>query len=415
MTTQVLTKDQNIGRSLLRLAVVAAISAVLSGGALLGQTGWQPQDPGTTGNTFNHVSAINKNVAWVVGRDALGAVALRTQNGGTGWTKYSDPSTPDLFSCSAVDADHLWAGGYYGTVRHTQDGGSTWITAESTWPHGYDIYAVDDEYVFMVGWDNPAGEIAARTPGGAWNIVYAYGYRGLYGVTAVDVSNVWAVGAYGHIVSSNGGAGWTEQTSPTGANLNGIDSVNRLVIWAVGDGGAIIKTVDGGAHWFPQTSGTNVSLTEISAVNDMIAWAVGDSGTILKTVDGGATWYPQLSGTTERLNSVSAVDANTAWAVGENNLILYCADGGDAGAAPLAADIDGDGQDEIVGDYNSLGLWAWDSGVWTQLSGLNPVRVNAGDLAGNPGKTCSSTSARQASGFGPAAGRSSAARRRKPS
>ncbi len=142
-------------------------------------------------------------MAWVVGHDASGAVALRTQNGGTGWTENAVPNTHDLFSCSAVDANHLWAGGYFGTVRHTQNGGSTWISTESTWPHGYDIYAVDDEYVFMVGWDIPAGEVAARTPGGVWTLVYAFGYRGLYGVTAIDVSNAWAVGAYGHIVSSN--------------------------------------------------------------------------------------------------------------------------------------------------------------------------------------------------------------------
>jgi hypothetical protein len=78
---------------------------VASGGALFGQKGWQAQDPGTTGNTFNHVSAVNKSVAWVVGNNGSASCALRTLNAGAGWANNLLPGTADLFSCSAVDAD----------------------------------------------------------------------------------------------------------------------------------------------------------------------------------------------------------------------------------------------------------------------------------------------------------------------
>jgi hypothetical protein len=34
--------------------------------------------------------------------------------------------------------------------------------------------------------------------------------------------------------------------------------------------------------------------------------------------------------------------------------------------------LGGSGDDEIIGDFSTLGLWLWDSGVWTQLSASNP-------------------------------------------
>jgi hypothetical protein len=35
-------------------------------------------------------------------------------------------------------------------------------------------------------------------------------------------------------------------------------------------------------------------------------------------------------------------------------------------------DFDGDWHDELMVDFGKLGLWMWDNGTWTQLAGLNP-------------------------------------------
>ena len=37
----------------------------------------------------------------------------------------------------------------------------------------------------------------------------------------------------------------------------------------------------------------------------------------------------------------------------------------------IAANVDGSGGDEVVGDFGTTGLWIWSSGAWTQLSGVN--------------------------------------------
>lgn len=46
----------------------------------------------------------------------------------------------------------------------------------------------------------------------------------------------------------------------------------------------------------------------------------------------------------------------------------------------IIADPDGDAKGEIVADFGTLGLWLWDTDVWTQLSGQNPETLLAGDL-----------------------------------
>jgi hypothetical protein len=49
----------------------------------------------------------------------------------------------------------------------------------------------------------------------------------------------------------------------------------------------------------------------------------------------------------------------------------------------IRADVDGNGTDEIVVDFGTLGLWLWNGGVWTQLSGVNPEYILAADVDGD--------------------------------
>jgi hypothetical protein len=38
----------------------------------------------------------------------------------------------------------------------------------------------------------------------------------------------------------------------------------------------------------------------------------------------------------------------------------------------IAGDFDGKNRDEIAADFGSFGLWLWDGGAWSQVSGLDP-------------------------------------------
>jgi FG-GAP-like repeat len=49
----------------------------------------------------------------------------------------------------------------------------------------------------------------------------------------------------------------------------------------------------------------------------------------------------------------------------------------------LTADLDGNGQDEIVIDFANSGLWVYrNNSTWTLLHGLSPSHVAAGDIDG---------------------------------
>ncbi|OGD18666.1 MAG: hypothetical protein A2W03_08720 [Candidatus Aminicenantes bacterium RBG_16_63_16] len=48
-----------------------------------------------------------------------------------------------------------------------------------------------------------------------------------------------------------------------------------------------------------------------------------------------------------------------------------------------AADTDGDAVGEVAADFGSLGIWLWNGGAWSQLTGLNPEGLVAGGLDGS--------------------------------
>jgi len=49
----------------------------------------------------------------------------------------------------------------------------------------------------------------------------------------------------------------------------------------------------------------------------------------------------------------------------------------------IRADVDGNGSDEVAADFGTIGLWLWNTGAWTQTSGVNPEYMLAGDFDGD--------------------------------
>ncbi len=103
---------------------------------------WQEQTLGMTGYDVLDVtclSALSSNVAYATAviqkTDALGdfSVVFRTVDGGATWsnTYPAGGGELDLFAVTVADADTAWAGGLYGTVVKTEDGGNTWVRQQS--------------------------------------------------------------------------------------------------------------------------------------------------------------------------------------------------------------------------------------------------------------------------------------------
>ena len=63
--------------------------------------------------------------------------------------------------------------------------------------------------------------------------------------------------------------------------------------WVVGGNGTILHTTDGGAHWTDQSSPTTAALYAVQFLTPKRGTAVGAVGTVLATEDGGTTWLAQ--------------------------------------------------------------------------------------------------------------------------
>jgi len=168
----------------------------------------------------------------------------------------------------ASHGENAWAGGYWGTILRSTDGGRSWTQS-----------------------DTPT----ANT---------------LYAISFGDDKNGWAVGANGTILhSTDGGVTWAKQTAQvpdeTGGtrdldtNLFGVAALSASDAWTVGDLGMILRTKDGGSSWQKVTfdaatfGDDNVPDRILNAVvfaSPTEGWIGGEFATLARTHDGGETW-----------------------------------------------------------------------------------------------------------------------------
>jgi photosystem II stability/assembly factor-like uncharacterized protein len=164
----------------------------------------------------------------------------------------------------------------------------------------------------------------------------------LNSVSMSGEKSVWAVGNAGVILhSSDGGASWTSQSSPTSDPLADVAFTDALHGCAVGGAGwnallvdpawmtsALVYTGDGGSTWQVAAQPGRWALCAVSFPSAADGWAVGQHGTILHTTDGGATWSAQRSGTTQDLSAVTFTDTLHGYAVGSFDAFVETRDGG---------------------------------------------------------------------------------------
>jgi len=98
-----------------------------------------------------------------------------------------------------------------------------------------------------------------------------------------------AVGDKGTILRSTDGDGkvWAAVSSGVTADLYGVTMVDASTGWAVGAGGMLLLTTDGGQSWTPEPSGVGARLEAICFTSAQEGWAVGQAGTVIHTKTGG--------------------------------------------------------------------------------------------------------------------------------
>jgi len=282
--------------SVLRVvAVLIGISWVVPGGVTA------QQEKGLYHGLFS-VSFPTEQEGWVCGR--WGTV-LHTKDGGSTWISQNTGTRFTLSSIYFVDHHNGWAVGDGGTIIHTQDGGRSWVKQQSPVPY------------FLMG------------------VYFATPLKG------------WIVTEWTHILYTvDGGKAWRIQFSDEDYILKAISFCDPLHGWAVGEYGYIYHTGDGGISWQKQggfctedeATGKLVGgnfLFDVVAVNPQTAWAVGIDGYVTKTVDGGETWQEVITGAPRAQLYCVNSDRKSTVMIGGKGVFLSSTDRGQTWHSPV--------------------------------------------------------------------------------
>ena len=289
------------------------------------ESDWIKQAPLPSAETVHAIHHVSASDVWVSAPQwpysNNGHVAHST-NAGQSW----DVSELDLGGVSAIfflDALHGWTAG--GAMRHTTDGGQTWIT-DNSWGSMYDLFFIDTQR----GWSCGNGGVAYTTTDGglSWTGVTTPAGATLSSIWFQDATNGWAVAINGRILrSTTGGQNWTTAFD-AGNYLSTIQFVAPLEGWAIG-GDTFLHTTDGGANWSPVQVPAGTWVHAARFFDPLHGIAVGDAGNVLRTTDGGQSWSTVApSGSGPGLLDVEYADAQTVFTSGAGGAISRSDDGG---------------------------------------------------------------------------------------
>jgi photosystem II stability/assembly factor-like uncharacterized protein len=219
-------------------------------------------------------------------------------------------------STTALTAEEVSALARADNVTYTTR--NDWVPSAETDKSFQDVESRDPDRVWAVG---DSGTIMVSTDGGAiWSQRPSGTTQHLWGAHFVDENLGWAVGDGGTILATaDGGRTWAKQGSGISTNLQDVTFASATAGWAVGDGGRIYHW--NGTSWSSQPSPTGDNLYGVAAVSDSLVWAVGDNGRVLRY--NGTSWSNFATPTPFGLKDVEALDANQAWAVGNSGAIVH--------------------------------------------------------------------------------------------
>jgi photosystem II stability/assembly factor-like uncharacterized protein len=278
--------------------------------------------PTPTDRALYNIRFADTQTGWICGQ---GGLILATKDGGKTWTEQKSNTDTYLFALYPVSATHVYAVGDKSTLVETTDAGANWrprkiaqssegvsedIALAVQDPIFYDIEFADEQNGWIVG---EFGTIRHTADGGkTWveqqksllggGIVDMFDLPTLFGVHFVNNQEGIAAGLEGKIAHTHdGGNSWSFDKIDEEVAIE--DPLYRPFLfpdgkgWAVGSGGEVVTKGPGDTAWKRAKLGMTLFtwLRGIDFFDQNNGWIVGGFGTILKTKDGGKTWTPNLA------------------------------------------------------------------------------------------------------------------------
>ncbi|MBD3241743.1 MAG: hypothetical protein GF331_14230 [Chitinivibrionales bacterium] len=261
---------------------------------------------------------------WAVGERSK---ILHTTDGGQGWTAQAAPEAFWLEGVSFVDRAKGWAAGSGGRIISTSNGGADWTLQSSTVTNYlFDICFVNERHGWAVGDD---GVIVHTSNGGVdWSAQTSNCASGLNGVSFCDSATGWAVGFNGSVLKTlDGGVTWSEVQTPPGTELESlydVECVSRDTAWVSGCW-VIMVTTDGGASWTQVTSGNGIGSICCVGIAPLgaRAWASTSGGFLYYTDNSGSDWSVLEGPSWNGLFAIELVGERHLWAAGAFGTIVF--------------------------------------------------------------------------------------------
>ena len=323
-------------------AVVAALAATTAtAGAQVnaGHSGWNWGNPQPQGNTINDIS-FNAGTGFAGGD--FGTL-LSTIDGGQTWTGVATGITPNINKISQFGPGNLVVGGGC-TARRTDDGGATFVrlpfnAGDVDCPQNLvsQAFPGDGTTGYLLLSD---GSVVSTADGGQTfspRTAVPGTSAGGGGATATDVTFTsptqgYAVSSSGNIYRTTDGANsWTSVFSG-GSGLNSIIFTSAPVGYAVGTGSTVLKTTNGGTSWSSKGGavgpGGPIALTKIRCANNDLCLIVNDQGTgLVRTANGGDS-YQFVTPAQTPISAAAFATPSRAVAAGANGVTVISDDGG---------------------------------------------------------------------------------------
>jgi photosystem II stability/assembly factor-like uncharacterized protein len=278
-------------------ALLAALPALAPASVQVGSSGWQWGNPLPQGNTLRSISFAG--ASGYAGGDF--GTLLRTSDGGSTWTGLLSGTFTNLAEVQAIDASSVFAAG--GCVaRRSDDGGATFTRVaftpvESSCKEQFAAgWFVNRQTGFIVLTDGTVlrtdnnGDTFAqknplpgtRAPGGTATPIDVRFLTDQIGVGATSDGKIYR--------TTDGANSWTVVNATTRAarSFYFLDATHGF---AVGDGSLFLVTDDGGQTWTPKDLGIPATnLRSIQCQTQLLCVMTTEPGTALvRTADGGAS------------------------------------------------------------------------------------------------------------------------------
>ena len=307
------------------VAVILIVAAALvSSRALLAASETWTQQTSSTTEVLTAIDCNNNNYCIATGSNGT----VRYSSNGTTWNSGVFSTTKNINGVAmADDSFTAYATGEAGTLKKSVDRGATWSTIYPGITTDYhDIYFSDVDTGWAVG---QGGTIIHTEDGGdtTWTAQSSGTSLELFHVFfQADGQTGWTVGQSGTLLrSTDGGTSWSSVSSGTSEHLLALDFPSGSVGFVAGTGRTLLRTMNGGNSWTPITI-DELDPTDIILDIDFFSASVGAMVTtegVLLTSDGGSNWTLSPTGSSAILAAIAyRTESTDLWVVGSAGTIM---------------------------------------------------------------------------------------------